>query len=163
MVYFKIVSLFLIQYTLAAPAKQASWFGNAPSDATDDILDSLGIELTATSQRAAEKCFQYSMTGFDCITEQSLALPARELTAFLAESKQAAVDAATTGLKSISEQRPIMMKLQAKCQGDIKRATSLIDKVVRSYAEEQIILVTNAIKDLGSVDLSTFDFSKLWG
>ena len=83
--------------------------------------------------------------------------------AFLAESKQAAVDAATTGLKSISEQRPIMMKLQAKCQRDIKKATTLIDKVVRSYAEEQIYLVTNAIKDLGSVDLSTFDLSKLWG
>jgi len=156
MVYYKLVSLLLVQYTLAAPASKAGLWSE-PSDAADkavDLLELLKIDLKDSSKKAAESCFSYSIGSIDCITTQSVALSKVDFQAFLTESKMAAVEVVKTGSNLISENRPMLMKLQAKCQKDIQKSKTRMEEVVRSYAAEQMNYVANAITDLGISDFS---------
>jgi len=158
MVYFKLISLLLVQYTLAAPASKAGLWSE-PSDAADkavDLLELLKIDLKDSSKKAAESCFHYSVGSINCITTQSVALNKKDFQAFLKESRMAAIEVANTGSNLISDvqKRPMLMKLQAKCQKDIEQAKTRMEKVLTSYASEQMNYVASAISELGFSDFS---------
>lgn len=153
--YLKLASLLLIQYTSAVPAR----LSDDTIAATDDLLGSLGIDLKKSSQMAAKQCFDLSMNSFDCMTKQAMTLSGKELVAFYDESAAAAVDVAKSGLESITSKRPIMMKLQAQCQNEIKRATNRIEERMQIYANEVMNTLGNK---LGSIDFGK-TLESIWG